>query len=250
MLWAQPRARAADSFLQHLVVIRSNLPARPRRRRLGVVGVAAVFAPAVACHHRGEAALAASLNEPTAAAAERAAAVGVAVGDRVRVKVWREPTYSDSLVVDSRGEVVLPRVGPMTVAGLTIGSLQDSLRARYSVYLRDPIVTVTVLRRVGVQGEVRMPGLYYVDATMTLRDVIAQSGGLTDAADAGDVELVRDGRRTELDTRTTNGQSALTELRSGDAVVVGRTSWLSRNALAVASTIGLVVSVGVQVFRR
>lgn len=230
-------------------MFRSDHPARTWRR-LRVLGALAAVAPAAACYHRGEAALAASLNESTAAAAERAAAVGVAVGDRIRVKVWREPAYSDSLVVDSRGEVVLPRVGPLAVAGLSIGSLQDSLRARYAVYLRDPVVTVTVYRRVGVQGEVRSPGLYYVDATMTLRDVLVQSGGLTEAANANDVELVRDGRRIELDTRAATGRSALSELRSGDAVVVGRTSWLSRNALAVASTIGLVVSVGVQVFRR
>lgn len=231
-------------------MFRFDLPARASRRWLRAACALAILVPAAACYHRGEAALAASLNEPTAAAAERAAAVGVAVGDRVHVKVWREPTFSDSLTVDSRGEIVLPRIGPVTVAGLTIGSVQDSLRARYAVYLRDPVVTVTVYRRVGVQGEVRSPGLYYVDATMTLRDVIAQSGGLTEAANVGDVELVRGGRRTEFDTRAANGQSALTELRSGDAVVVGRTSWLSRNALAVASTIGLVVSVGVQVFRR
>jgi hypothetical protein len=31
---------------------------------------------------------------------------------------------------------------------------------------------------------------------------------------------------------------------------VGRRSWLSRNALAAVSTLGLVVSVGVQVFRK
>lgn len=215
---------------------------------------AAVLASAIAtacAHSHGEAALTASLNESTAAAATRAASVGVAVGDRIRIKVWREPTFSDSsLTVDSRGEVVLPRVGPVTVAGTTIGSLQDTLRARYAVYLRDPVVTVIVYRRIGVQGEVRVPGLYYVDATMTLRDVIAQSGGLTDAANTSDIEVVRDGRRLELDARPSEQRSALTELRSGDAVVVGRTSWLSRNALAVASTIGLVVSVGVQVFRR
>ncbi len=193
--------------------------------------------------------MAASLNASTAQAAERAAAVNVAVGDRVRVKVWREAQFSDEYTVDAAGQVVLPRLGPLTVTGLTINTLQDSLRSRYAVYLRDPAVTVTVLRRVGLQGEVRMPGLYYVDPTLTMRDVIAQGGGLTEAANPSEVEIVRGGR--QLSVADAGGERApLADLRSGDAIIVGRRSWLSRNALAVASTLGLVVSVGVQVFRR
>jgi polysaccharide export outer membrane protein len=151
--------------------------------------------------------------------------------------------------VDATGQIVLPRVGPMRVAGLTIGSLQDSVRARYAAYLRDPVVTVTVLRRVGLQGEVRAPGLYFVDPTTTLRDVIAQGGGLTEAANPSRVDVVRAGRAVPV-TTVARDRATLAELRSGDAIVVGRRSWLSRNALAVVSTLGLVVSVAVQVFRQ
>ncbi len=205
---------------------------------------------AAACTRgRGEAGLAASLNASAAEEAERAASVSVAVGDRVRVKVWREPQYSDELTVDAAGEIVLPRLGPIRVTGMRIGVLQDSVRGRYAEYLRDPVVTVTVLRRVGLQGEVRAPGLYYVDPTTTLRDVIAQGGGLTEAANAGRVEVVREGRQLSLNGNA-GARTAVGELQSGDAIVVGRRSWLSRNALAVVSTLGLVVSVGVQVFRR
>ncbi len=202
-----------------------------------------------ACAHgHNEGALAASLDASAAQSAERASAVNVAVGDRVRVKVWREAQFSDEYTVDATGQIVLPRLGPVTVTGLTINTLQDTLRVRYAVYLRDPNVTVTVLRRVGLQGEVRAPGLYYVDPTLTMRDVISQGGGLTEAANPGEVEIVRDGR--ELQVLHGADRAGLTDLRSGDAIIVGRRSWLSRNALAVASTLGLVVSVGVQVFRR
>jgi polysaccharide export outer membrane protein len=222
----------------------------PARVRLRATASAVLLAAAGGCAHaRGEAALAASLDASAAQVAERATAVDVAVGDRVRVKAWREPQYSDdALSVDASGEIVLPRVGPMRVTGLTIGILQDSVRARYAEYLRDPVVTVTVLRRVGLQGEVRAPGLYYVDPTTTLRDVIAQGGGLTEAANASRVEIVRGGRLVPV-AGGARDRASLAELRSGDAIVVGRRSWLSRNALAVVSTLGLVVSVGVQVFR-
>lgn len=220
---------------------------RSRRRALLPVALCAAGACA---HNGGEAALAASLDPSAAGAAARAAAVGVAVGDRVRVHAWREPQYSDDqLVVDYAGQITLPRVGALPVAGLTVGALQDSVRGRYAQYLRDPVVTVTVLRRVGLQGEVRSPGLYYVDPTTSLRDLITQGGGLTEAANAGRVSLVRAGRAVGVGAAARAG-APLADLRSGDAIVVGRRSWLSRNALAVVSTLGLVVSVAVQVFRR
>ena len=186
-------------------------------------------------------------DSASAAAARRAADVPIAVGDRVRVKVWREPTFSDSVTVDERGEVVLPRIGVMKVGGRTISSLQDTLRGRYEEWLRDPGVTVTVYRRVGVQGEVRAPSLYYVDVTMTLREVLAQAGGITEAGDQDDVSIVRDGKRIKLGKWRAGGPLSA-ELRSGDQVVVGRRSWISRNAVAAVTTLGLVVSVALQVY--
>jgi polysaccharide export outer membrane protein len=184
--------------------------------------------------------------DPVAAAARRAASVAVAVGDRVRVRVWREPALSDSLTVDDRGEVALPRLGVLRVTGYSIASLQDTLRARYAEYLRDPSITVTVYRRIGVQGEVRSPGLYYVDATITLREVLAQAGGVTEAGSQDDVRIVRAGRETRLGRWRAGGPLAA-ELRSGDQVLVGRRSWLSRNALAATTTLALLVSVALQV---
>ena len=187
--------------------------------------------------------------DSTSAAAARAASVAIVVGDRVHVKVWREPTFSDSLTVDDRGAIVVPRIGTMRVAGLTIGSLQDTLRTRFSEYLRDPELTVTVYRRVGLQGDVYRPGLYYVDPTMSLREVLSLGGGITENGDPNDVSIVHDGRSRRLGS-VREGAVVNADLRSGDQIVVGRRSWLSRNALAVVSTVGLVLSVGVQVLRR
>ncbi|WP_158508826.1 polysaccharide biosynthesis/export family protein [Gemmatirosa kalamazoonensis] len=192
---------------------------------------------------------AAVTDDSVAVAARRAAQVAIAVGDRVTVRVWREPGYSDSLTVDDRGEVVLPRLGPMRVAGRTISSLQDTLRSRYAEYLRNPSVAVTVYRRVGVQGEVKKPNLYFVDATMTLREVIALAGGITENGNPDHVTIVRGGQPIPLG-KWTEGGPASVDLRSGDQVVVGRRSWLSRNVLAVVSTAGLVMSVLLPVLRN
>lgn len=184
--------------------------------------------------------------DTSATAARRAAEVAVAVGDRLRLRVWREPQFSDEFMVDEQGAVVLPRLGRTLIAGRTIASLQDTLTVRYAEFLRHPEVTVTVLRRVGVQGEVRAPNLYYVDVTKTLREVLAEAGGITEAGNPDRVAIVRDGRQIPLG-RWRDGGPLAAELRSGDQVFVARRSWLSRNALAAVSTLGLVVSVAVQV---
>jgi protein involved in polysaccharide export with SLBB domain len=63
---------------------------------------------------------------------------------------------------------------------------------------------------------------------MTLSDVLAAAGGLTDLANADDIRLVRRG-----ETLTVTSSEDVVEVRvplaSGDRIVVGRRSWASRN---------------------
>ena len=82
------------------------------------------------------------------------------------------------------------------------------------------------LARVSVLGEVEMPGLFWIDPTMMLADVLAGSGGLTEAARVDDVRVQRDGSVVVLSAADTRP----VPLRSGDRIFVGRRSFVSRNA--------------------
>lgn len=227
----------------------ATLPLRPVAargtcvRRMSVALLATTLGGAAGAQQPAPAA------EPSAGgdAARRAASVAVAAGDRVRVRVWREPTLSDELTIDERGDLVLPRVGRLHVSGWAIAALQDTLTTRYGEYLRNPSVAVTVLRRIAVQGEVRAPNLYYVDATKTLREVLAEAGGVTEAGNPGKLAIIRDGRPIRV-PGWERGEALATDLRSGDQVFVPRRSWLERNALAVASTVGALTGVAVSVY--
>lgn len=169
-------------------------------------------------------------------------------GDRVSVKVLGEPRWGEGeALVDERGTITLTRVGELAVTGLDAGALRDTLRLRYARYLRNPDADVVVRRRVGVTGEVYKPSLYWVDVTTTAADLIALAGGVTEAGNANDVAIVRDGRRLPLPVRTM--LTSPLPLQSGDQVVVGRRPWLYRNALAAASTFAVTVSVLVGIFR-
>ena len=168
-------------------------------------------------------------------------------GDRISIRVFREPELSDTVTVDLSGNATVPRLGRVYVLDRTAAEVQDHLRDEYARYLRNPTVEVFVLRRIGVHGEVRRPDLYVVDLTMTLRDVLALAGGLTPDANPQRVYVLRDGARIELTGRDV-AQVSTAELRSGDQVMVGRRSWIARNphvAIGAAiSTVGFVISLG------
>jgi polysaccharide export outer membrane protein len=153
----------------------------------------------------------------------------LAPGDVVRLKIWREPDLSGDYSVDEGGIAVFPKIGAVGVQALTTDSLKRYLVATYEAYLRNPAVEVTVLRRVNVLGAVRNPGLYQVDATKTVADVIADAGGATSDGNRKRVDLLRTGTQFSL-TLSRDTRLADTPLRSGDQLFVPDRSWLSRNS--------------------
>jgi polysaccharide biosynthesis/export protein len=186
-------------------------------------------------------ALAASDTAPAAPAAQHA----LLPGDVVRVRVWREPDLSGDFGVDENGTVVLPRLGPMSVRGVGAAELRERVMRGYTAFLSHASVEVTLLRRVQVLGAVRTPGLYPVDATMTLGDALALAGGTTPQGHPDRVVLVRraDGGRSVASRRTL---VADTPLASGDQLYVPERSWIGRNPGVVggiaAAVVGLIAT--------
>lgn len=174
------------------------------------------------------------------AAGLRAGDARVQPGDRVVVKVYREAGLSDEVMVNPRGDIVLAKIGTVHAASFAIDALEDTLRTRYGAFLRTPEISITVLRRIVVIGEVRRPDIYYVDLSSTLRDVIARAGGITEIGNPAKVAIIREG----VTIPAPHWQEDITraaDLQSGDQVYVGMRSWFERNAFAIAST-GVLVS--------
>lgn len=153
---------------------------------------------------------------------------GVRPGDVLIVRVWREPDYSGDFQVDSRGRVVLPLLGELMVRGRNAETLTDSLRTAYRVFLKNPSIEITVHRRIAVSGEVGRPGLYPVDATITIGDLIALAGGVTSAGNKNKIQLLRNGQVivSALGPGTVLQNSPV---QSGDQIFVPQRSWISRN---------------------
>jgi polysaccharide export outer membrane protein len=167
-------------------------------------------------------------------------------GDVVRLRIWREPDLSGDYQVDEESVVVLPKVGPVSVAGMSRDSLRQALLTSYREYLVNPSIDVVLLRRVNILGSVRNPGLYPVDPTMTVSDALGLAGGITSEAKRDRVELSRGGERVLMDL-SPEARIGETPLRSGDQLYVPRRSWISRNPGlrigGVTAVAGLVIRI-------
>ena len=107
---------------------------------------------------------------------------------------------------------------------------------------RNQAVQLAYLRRVRVLGEVRSPGLYHIDPTMTFDDAIALAGGTNSEGNLKSVTLVRDGEEVAKGLDVT--RSVSTAVHSGDQIYVPKTSWLSRNgAVIIGATIAGIATI-------
>lgn len=170
-------------------------------------------------------------------------------GDIIRLQIWREPDLSGDFEVDQSGNVTVPKLGIVSVRQQSPDSLKATLLRGYAVYLRNPSVQVTVLRRINILGAVMKPGLYPVDPTMTIADAVAAAGGATPLGDPAKADLIRGHSRT-TERIASATRIADTPLQSGDQIYVPQRNWAERNAAFVTTGASIGASLLMAVILR
>jgi polysaccharide export outer membrane protein len=96
-------------------------------------------------------------------------------------------------IVDLNGNISLPMLGKIPVAGLTVAEAEDTIRGISKQYLKDATIKVRLLSfKVTVLGEVKLPGIYYnYNNYITVLDAISLAQGTTDYAKLADVLVLR-----------------------------------------------------------
>jgi protein involved in polysaccharide export with SLBB domain len=118
-------------------------------------------------------------------------------GDELRIRIWGQVNTQANVRVDRSGEIYLPQVGLVHVAGLPFSALEAHLREAVSRVYKNFDLTADVGQirsiQVYVTGEARRPGQYTVSALSTLVNAIFASGGPSVQGSLRRIELRRNG---------------------------------------------------------
>ena len=118
-------------------------------------------------------------------------------GDELRIRVWGQVNFRADVRVDRSGEVYLPQIGQVQVAGMPFSAVDGHLRAAIGRVYRNFDLTVDVgqIRAIQVYlaGEARRPGVYTVSSLSTLVDALFAGGGPSAAGSFRHIELRRAG---------------------------------------------------------
>lgn len=100
--------------------------------------------------------------------------------------------------VQSDGRIYPLMLPGIPAAGRTVSQVRQSLQESLKQYLKDPQVSVDILRygsqKYYVLGHVNRPGVFPVDGTATLLDGVAQAGGIREDGDLEGAYVIRRGQ--------------------------------------------------------
>ena len=128
--------------------------------------------------------------------------------DKISISVWdhddlsvgsiygiynSNEVYGKWLMLDSKGNVTVPKLGEIHLDSLTILEAENKLRGEYAKWIVNPIVEVKVLNKeVTVLGEVKTPGKVLLEKeSNNLFDIIGKTGDFEFYADKKNVKVVR-----------------------------------------------------------
>lgn len=122
---------------------------------------------------------------------------GYTIGEQdvLDIDVWKEKEMSETVVVRPDGKIAIPLVNEIYVVGMTPLQLQEVLTKRLEPFVTVPQVTVSVReinsRKVYLMGQVEHPGVFHINSTTTVYQIIAQAGGLRDFAKRKKIYVLR-----------------------------------------------------------
>jgi protein involved in polysaccharide export with SLBB domain len=121
----------------------------------------------------------------------------IGAGDGLQVRIWGQLEADLRVTVDRGGQIYIPRVGPISVAGVHYGELEQYLKNEVSKIFRNFNLTAAVSRLRSIQvlvvGNARYPGTYTISSLSTLVNAIFVSGGPTPQGSLRHIQVRRDG---------------------------------------------------------
>ena len=154
----------------------------------------------------------------------------ITIGDRLILRMWGGFTFEGALTVDQQGNIFIPNVGPVAVAGVKSGELNAIIeRAIRRIYKANTWAYVALDAsqpvKVYVTGFVRQPGLYGGLASDSPITFLDKAGGVDpERGSYLDIIIKRGDRvrkRVDLYQFLLDGRLDVVQLQDGDVILVG-----------------------------
>ena len=169
-------------------------------------------------------------------------------GDILVITVWGQDDYSGSFKVDETGRIPYPVLGEINTRDKTMTQIREEIMAGLQRLFNDPFVTVNPQFSIAVLGEVNNPGLFPVDPTLTVLDIVAMAGGPGPNGNINKIRLLRGGQSLDLRFEP-NRVGALTlqevGLRSGDQIMISRRFFTRDDLRTLLMVVQLALSVAI-----
>jgi protein involved in polysaccharide export with SLBB domain len=148
--------------------------------------------------------------------------------DELRIRVWGQVNFRADVRVLRSGDIYLPQVGQVHVAGIPYSDLDAHLRQALARVYKNFDLTAEVgqIRSIQVYlaGAARRPGVYTVSSLSTLVDALFSSGGPSTSGSLRHIELRRNGAViTDFDLYALlihGDKSKDSPLQSGDVIFI------------------------------
>ena len=149
-------------------------------------------------------------------------------GDELIVDVYGASQASNKYKVAPDGSVVIPRIGPVGVSGLTVEKAQAKITKAMGEHYQNSSIKVSVGQTrtisISVMGEVKTPGTYRLSAFSTVFHALYMAGGTSSIGTLRDIHVARNGKiisTVDIYEYIMNGRLAgSVDLKDGDVIMV------------------------------
>lgn len=150
-------------------------------------------------------------------------------GDNINLRLWGAYQFTGTQTVDPQGNIFIPNIGPLKVAGITNGNLQSVVTAAVrKIYVSNVSVYAALEQaqpvKVLVTGFVNQPGNYGGVANDTVLAYLDRAGGVDpERGSYVDVQIIRNGQHIKyvnLYDFLLAGQIKPFSFKDGDVIVV------------------------------
>ncbi len=156
----------------------------------------------------------------------------IGIGDLIEIAVYGAPDFAKQVRVADSGDISLPLLGNVHVAGLTIRDAELLVQTKLSDggFFNDPQVSIFereyATQGISVLGEVQKPGIYPLPGPHLLFDALSAAGGVTPRA-GNSITITHRTRPQQPETvRLAANENLPTEsnvpVYAGDTVVVSK----------------------------